>query len=102
MKTKQTNQLTNNKRSKTATSKKTAKKERPKINSLEDLRKYQKEHRSQDMLTVKDVIKYLKTQKPDACILGYETNSRAYIEQFKDIPNMYIRTVREDKIRQRE
>lgn len=76
-------------------------KEKPIINSLAELEMYQKENRSRDMLTVKDLIRYLKRQNPDACILGYERSSRAYIEQFKEIPNAFIRTVKEDKESQR-
>ena len=56
------------------------KKKRPKIRSIEELEKYMREHRSEDMLTVKDLIAYLKKQNPNACILGSEPNSFAYIE----------------------
>lgn len=88
---------TKSKKAKVAKQHNSPTKEKPKINSLAELEMYQKENRSRDMLTVKDLIRYLKKQKPDACILGYERSSRAYIEQFKDIPNTFIRTVKEDK-----
>lgn len=53
-----------------------------------------------EMLTVRKLIEYLKTQDPDANILAYEPNSRAYIEQFPDLPNLQICTVAEDKVRE--
>ena len=49
------------------------------------------------MLTVQKLIDYLKTQNPNACILAYENNSFAYIEQWPDLPNHDILTVAEDK-----
>lgn len=70
--------------------------------TTEEMNKVMHKYRSYDMLTVQDVIDYLKTQNPNACVLGYESNSRAYIEQFKDLPNMYICTVKEMKKRDRE
>lgn len=54
------------------------------------------------MLTVEVLIDYLKKQDPKACILGFETNSNAYIEQFREIPNHCICTVREAKEEERE
>lgn len=54
------------------------------------------------MLTVQKLIDYLKTQDPDACILAYEPNSFAYIEQWPDLPNPDICTVAEDKKRMEE
>ena len=54
------------------------------------------------MLTVQKLIDYLKTQDPNACILGFEINSNAYIEQFPDLPNRYIQTVKQEKIDERE
>lgn len=45
-----------------------------------------KEGRS-NMLTVQRLIDYLKTQDPNACILAYEPNSDAYIEQFPSLPS---------------
>ena len=44
------------------------------------------------MLTVQKLIDYLKTQDPNACILAYEPNSFAYIEQWPDLPNSDICT----------
>lgn len=82
--------------------KNTKKRNRPQINSLEELEKYQKEHRSEDMLTVADMIDWLKKQNPKACILGFEPNSNAWIEQFKDLPSMSIRTVKQEKESERE
>lgn len=49
------------------------------------------------MLTVQKLIDYLKTQDPNACILAYEHNSFAYIEQMPELPNPDICTVAEDK-----
>lgn len=72
---------------------------RPMIRSPKELEKYMREHRSDDMLTVQDLIDYLKTQNPRACILGYEQNSFAYIEQSKKLPNNLVLTVKEDKKR---
>ena len=55
-----------------------------------------------NMLTVQKLIDYLKTQDPNACILAYEENSFAYIEQLPKLPSPDICTVAEDKIRMRE
>jgi hypothetical protein len=44
----------------------------------------------------------LKTQDPNACILAYEENSFAYIEQWPVLPNTDICTVAEDKIRMKK
>lgn len=49
------------------------------------------------MLTVQKLIDYLKTQDPDACILAYEQNSDAYIEQLPGLPSPDILTVAEAK-----
>lgn len=49
------------------------------------------------MLTVQKLIDYLKTQDPNACILAYEQNSFAYIEQMPELPSLDICTVAEDK-----
>ena len=49
------------------------------------------------MLTVQKLIDYLKTQDPNACVLAYERNSNAYIEQWPDLPSADICTVAEDK-----
>lgn len=70
--------------------------------SREEMEKVMHKYRSCDMLTVQDVIDYLKTQNPNACVVGFERNSNAYIEQFKEIPNHYICTVKEMKKRDRE
>lgn len=51
-----------------------------------------------EMLTVQKLIDYLKTQDPNACILAYEGNSFAYIEQLPDLPNRHICTVAEHKV----
>ena len=50
------------------------------------------------MLTVKDLIEFLKKQDPNALVVGYEPNSYAYISQSKDLPSVQIRTVKDDKI----
>lgn len=50
------------------------------------------------MLTVQKLIDYLKTQDPDACVLGYEENSFAYISQLPNLPNNKICTVKENKV----
>lgn len=49
------------------------------------------------MLTVQKLIDYLKTQDPNACVLAYERNSDAYIEQLPDLPSPDILTVAEAK-----
>ena len=54
------------------------------------------------MLTVQKLIDYLKTQDPNACILAYERNSDAYIEQLPDLPSPDILTVAEAKKIMRE
>lgn len=54
------------------------------------------------MLTVQKLIDYLKTQDPNACILAYEQNSDAYIEQLPDLPSPDILTVAEAKKIMRE
>ena len=51
------------------------------------------------MLTVQKLIDYLKTQDPDACILAYEPNSDAYIEQLPELPSPDIENVVEAKKR---
>lgn len=54
------------------------------------------------MLTVRKLIEYLQKQDPDACILAYEQNSFAYIEQLPSLPSPDICTVAEDKARLKE
>lgn len=54
------------------------------------------------MLTVQKLIDYLKTQDPNACILAYEQNSDAYIEQLPGLPSPDILTVAEAKKIMRE
>ena len=54
------------------------------------------------MLTVQKLIDYLKTQDPNACILAYEPNSFAYIEQLPSLPNPDICTVAESKAEMRK
>ena len=49
------------------------------------------------MLTVQKLIDYLKKQDPNACVLAYEQNSFAYIEQSPELPSHDICTVAEDK-----
>ena len=51
------------------------------------------------MLTVQKLIDYLKTQDPDACILAYEPNSDAYIEQLPNLPSPDIENVVDAKKR---
>ena len=51
------------------------------------------------MLTVQKLIDYLKTQDPNACILAYEPNSDAYIEQLPELPNSDVENVAEAKKR---
>ena len=55
-------------------------------------------HEVDSMLTVKDLIEFLKKQDPNALVVGYEPNSYAYISQSKDLPSAQIRTVKDDKI----
>lgn len=54
------------------------------------------------MLTVQKLIDWLKTQDPDACILAYEPNSEAYIEQFPELPNSDVLNVADAKRRMAE
>lgn len=54
------------------------------------------------MLTVQRLIDFLKTQDPDACILAYELNSDAYIEQFPALPSPDILNVKMAKEQMRE
>lgn len=54
------------------------------------------------MLTVKKLIDFLKTQDQDACVLAYEPNSDAYIEQFPDLPSPDICSVKDAKSRLRK
>jgi len=49
------------------------------------------------MLTVKKLIDWLSKQNPDACVLAWEPNSNAYIEQMPDIPNSGICTAADMK-----
>lgn len=51
------------------------------------------------MLTVQKLIDYLKTQDPNACILAYEPNSDAYIEQLPELPSPDVENVVEAKKR---
>jgi hypothetical protein len=77
---------------------------RMKKHGYTDFKKYlfSRAHEEDTMLTVKDLIKYLKTQDQDALVVGYEFNSCAYTSQSKNIPNCCIRTVKEDKEREME
>ncbi len=54
------------------------------------------------MLTVKKLIAWLQTQDQDACVLAYEQNSDAYIEQLPDLPNCDIQNVAQAKKQMRE
>lgn len=51
----------------------------------------------QRMLTVGKLVAWLQKQDQDACILAYEPNSDAYIEQLDDLPNYDICTVAKAK-----
>lgn len=51
------------------------------------------------MLTVQKLIDYVKTQDPNACILAYEPNSDAYIEQLPELPSPDVESVAEAKKR---
>lgn len=62
---------------------------------------YQRRSDRTQLLTVQKLIDYLKTQNPNACIVAFEMNSNAYTEQFPDLPNQYICTVKEDKEHER-
>lgn len=53
------------------------------------------------MLTVKDVMDYLKDKDPNSLVLIYEPNSFAYISQFKD-PKMSFVKVSDAKIEERK
>lgn len=54
------------------------------------------------MLTVQRLIDFLNTQDPDACILAYEPNSDAYIEQFPSLPSPDILNVKMAKEQMRK
>lgn len=69
---------------------------RPEIDASHS--KYVEEGRSK-MLTVQKLIDYLKTQDPNACILAYEPNSDAYIEQLPELPSPDVENVAEAKKR---
>lgn len=56
----------------------------------------------EQMLTVGKLIEYLQKQDPNACILAYEPNSFAYIEQLPSLPSPDICTVAEDKARMKD
>lgn len=55
------------------------------------------EESRQRMLTVGKLVKWLQEQDQNACILVYEPNSDAYIEQLDDLPNCDICTVAKAK-----
>lgn len=55
-----------------------------------------------NMLTVKRLIDWLMTQDPDACILAYEANSDAYIEQFPELPSPDVLNVADAKKQMQE
>ena len=78
------------------------KKKKSEIKSIEELEKYMRQHRSEDMLTVQDLIDWLQKQNPKACVLGFEPNSNAWIEQHKKLPSISIKTVREEKEQERK
>ena len=69
---------------------------RPEIDAAHS--SYVEEGRSK-MLTVQKLIDYLKTQDPNACILAYEPNSDAYIEQLPELPSPDVENVVEAKKR---
>lgn len=54
------------------------------------------------MLTVQRLIDFLKTQDPEGCILAYEPNSDAYIEQFPTLPSPDVLNVAMAKEKMRE
>lgn len=45
------------------------------------------------MLTVGKLVEWLQKQDQDACVLAWEDNSCAYIEQMPDVPNCDVCTV---------
>lgn len=54
------------------------------------------------MLTVQRLIDFLKTQDPSACILAYEPNADAYIEQFPTLPSPDVMNVKMAKEQMKE
>lgn len=82
--------------------------EHPELKRLEEERKALADERRMEspsrsrMLTVRKLMDYLATQDPDACVLAYEQNSLAYIEQLPELPNESICTVAEKKARVEE
>lgn len=79
--------------------------EHPEFKRLEEERKALADERRMEslprsrMLTVRKLMDYLATQDPDSCVLAYEQNSFAYIEQLPELPNESICTVAEKKVR---
>lgn len=61
-----------------------------------------RDHELDTMLTVKDLVRFLKTQDQDALVVGWCANSGGYLSQFKDIPNDYVTTVGEFKAKERD
>lgn len=59
-------------------------------------------HESDTMLTVGDLVKFLKKQDQDALVVGFCGNSGAYISQLKEIPNDSVTTVGDLKARDRK
>lgn len=59
-------------------------------------------HETDTMLTVGDLVKFLKKQDQNALVVGFSENSNAYISQFKEIPNESVTTVGDMKARDRK
>ena len=72
--------------------------ERPKIDAAHE--KWLEERKG--MMTVQQLIDFLKTQDPNASILAYEPNSDAYIEQLPKLPSSDILNVAMAKKQMRE
>ena len=60
-----------------------------------------KSHRSATMMTVGSLMEFLKTQDPNACILAFETNSNAYVEQTRELPSYHVCKVKDAKEQER-
>ena len=72
------------------------------IQSIEELEQYFRKNRSRDMLTVGDLVKWLKTLDQKACILFFDDNSNAWVEAMKKVPGGNFQLVQQEKIEERK
>lgn len=55
-----------------------------------------------NMLQVKDLVKYLQSLNQEANILYFEVNSNAWCHTFKELPSINVRTIAEEKKNERQ